>query len=182
MKRRFQDKRPTLADLQTAMNYGRPAEGFAHKPSFMDKTPRAAPKQPRQHEEHDSQGQIVTYLRQCCPDVTVAASLNGELRPTGDMGRFYGWIAKLKARGMLSGDPDLRLTWFPRRCIFIEKKREKGGKLGDAQITVGDKLRAQGFHVYVMEGGIEQMREIIRLENIPTLDHDASSSAGKDGA
>lgn len=165
----MKDRRPSLAQLQAAMNAFAPDGGMKRPPDFMKLKPRAPSTKPRQHQEHDSQAEIVTYLKRCCPAVTVSASLNGELRPTGDMGRFYGWIAKLKARGMLTGDPDLRLTWSPSRCIFIEKKREKGGKLGDAQITVGDKLRADGFAVYTMAGGIDELKEIIKTEGIPCL-------------
>ena len=166
----MKDKRPSLAALQAAMSVYAPPGGMVRPPAFMSEIPRAPRKAPNRHQEHDSQSEIVAYLRRVCPNVLVVASLNGELRPTGDMGKFYGWIAKLKSRGMVSGDPDLRLTWYPSRCIFIEKKREKGGKTSDAQIMVGDKLRAQGFAVYTLAGGIDELREIIVKEGIPCLD------------
>ena len=121
-------------------------------------------------EEHDMQAAVVHYLHKLCPSVLVAASLNGELRPTGDMGKFYGWMNKLKSRGMLTGDCDLRLTWFPSRCIFIEMKRRNGGVVSDAQDTVGDRLKAQGFPVYVLERGVDGLKEIIRREGIPCSD------------
>ena len=163
-------RRPTLAELQQQMNMYAPKEGLAWKPKFMDQTPRAARTAPNKTPEADSQAEIVAYLRRCCPSVLVAASLNGELRPTGDMGKFYGWVAKLKSRGLLSGDPDLRLTWYPSRCIFIEKKRKKGGTTSKAQESVHATLTAQGFKVYTMPGGIDEMREIIAKEGIPCLE------------
>ena len=170
------DKRPSLAALQSQIMAGAPAgwrpDDSKFPLAFMSEKARPPRKEGVKNKtpEADSQAEIVSYLRRCCPSVIVAASLNGELRPTGDMGKFYGWIAKLKARGMLSGDPDLRLTWYPSRCIFIEKKRAKGGRTSEAQDDVGARLRAQGFPVYVLEGGIDELREIIKKENIPCME------------
>lgn len=162
--------RPTLAQLQAAMRLG---GEMVRPPAFMSKTPRAPSTKPRKHEEHDSQAEVVAYLRRCCPQVLVAASLNGELWPAQkfmEKGRYFGWINKLKGRGMLTGDTDLRLTWFPSRCIFIEMKKLKGGVVSDAQTDVGKQLERQGFKVYVLEDGIDGLKEIIRAEKIPCLD------------
>ena len=173
MVRKLGDKRMTLTQLQAAYNMYKPHDQDPAKlPAFMHEKARAPRNESvkNNHEEHDSQATIVTYLKRVCPSVLISASLNGELRPTGDMGRFYGWINKLKARGMLTGDPDLRLTWHPHRCIFLEKKRRQGGNTSGAQKIVHDILRSQGFPVYVLPGGIEEMREIIKKEEIPCIE------------
>lgn len=175
------DKKPSLAAIQAQIRASAP-HGWTNATSkaplaFMDKTPRAAraPGLKNKTQEHDDQTAVVTYLKKLCPDVLVSSSLNGELRPTGDMGRFYGWVAKLKARGMLTGDCDLRLTWKPQRCIFIEMKKKKGGVVSDAQSTVGQILTKQGFAVYVLSTGIDGLKEIIRKEAIPCLEHQQDS-------
>lgn len=181
----FGKSKLSLRDAQLSVMSQAPS-GFVNAESkfpipFLEETPRAvrAPGVKNKHEEHDSQAEIVRYLRQCCPSVLVSSSANGELWPLSqqiDKGRFYGWMNKLKNRGLLTGDPDLRLTWFPSRCIFIEKKRAKGGVTSDAQIEVGARLRAQGFAVYTLAGGIDELKEIIRRENIPCRDHDVATN------
>lgn len=175
IKKTFGSKRPTIKQLQDSFNLYAPKNlDPAKLPAFMHEKAREPSTKRRKHEEHDSQTEVVRYLHNFCPAVLVASSLNGELWPMSqhiDKGRFFGWMNKLKNRGMLPGDADLRLTWSPSRCIFIEKKRSKGGKLEIAQIEVGDRLRAQGFSVYVMEGGIEELKEIIIKEKIPCIDY-----------
>lgn len=166
----MKSKRPTLAQLQAQFKAGMPHDQDPSKiPAWMNKKPRDArkPGVKNKSEEHDDQAAVVSYLRKLCPDVLVSASLNGELRPMGDMGKFYGWVSKLKTRGMLTGDCDLRLTWAPARCIFIEMKKRSGGVVSEAQNTVGDKLRAQGFKVYTLSTGIDGLKDIIKTEDIP---------------
>lgn len=185
MKSKFTRKRPTLQQLQDQFRAGMPSDASnVRLPAYMLETPRASRKpreegQKNAHEEQNSQVEVVTYLHKMCPKVLVASSCNGELWPLSqyiDKGRFFGWMKKLKQRGLLKGDADLRLTWFPSRCIFIEMKKKKGGVISDAQELVGEKLRSQGFKVYVLEGGVDELKEIIRLENIPCREHQSPNN------
>ena len=169
----------TLAQIQAQIRAQAP-DGWKNSESkfplaFMDKTPRAPRKEgvKNKQEEHDEQAAVVKYLKTFCPEVLVSAGLSGELRPLGDMGKFYGFIAKLKSRGLLTGALDLRLTWSPSRIIFIEMKKKKGGVVSDAQNIVANTLTKQGFTVYFLHGGVNELREIIAKENIPCLEKPA---------
>lgn len=173
VKSRFTRTRPTLQQLQDQFRAGMPSDQDPEKiPVWMLETPRAPRKEgvKNKSEEHDDQAEVVTYLKKLCPQVLVSASLNGELRPMGDIGKFYGWIKKLKSRGMLTGDMDMRLTWSPKQCIFIEMKKRKGGVTSDAQVTISGILRQQGFTVYVLNTGVDGLKEIIKEQNIPCLE------------
>lgn len=171
--KKFRDKRPSLQQLQDQFRASMPHDQDPSKlPVWMLETPRAPRKEGvrNKSEEHDDQAAVVKYLHTFCPQVLVAASLNGELRPMGEMGKFYGWIKKLKSRGMLTGDSDLRLTWYPRKCAFIEMKKRKGGVTSEAQEKVRNTLLAQGFPVYILNTGIDGLKQIIKQAAIPCLD------------
>ena len=62
--------------------------------------------------------------------------------------------AKLKAEGVKAGVPDLFLP-IPRGAhhgLFVEMKRQRGGKLSDDQKDWIIKLQAQGYEVKVCAG------------------------------
>jgi hypothetical protein len=186
-KGKFTRNKPTLAALQAQMRSQAPS-GWGNKTSatplaFMDKTPRAprkprAPGQKNAHEENTTQAAVVHYLHQMCPQVTVSASMNGEIgyiRRFMSMQQFMGLVARFKAKGMLKGELDLMLTWHPARIIFIELKKEKGGVVSEAQELVHKARVDQGFKVYVLDNGIDGLKEIISLEAIPCREHHYST-------
>ena len=170
-------EKPTIKQLQDQFNMYAPRDRpLAWTPKFMTKKPRIKNpdivKPKNKQTEHTLQAQLVSYMKTCCPDVIVSASLNGELSGMArnvSEGMFYGWIAKLKARGMLSGYADLVLHWKPVKSCFIEVKRPDGGSENAAQINIRERLEEMGFSCYVIRS-IEELKEIIKKENIPCRD------------
>lgn len=73
--------------------------------------------------------------------------------------RSKATAGKLKAEGVKPGVPDLHLP-VPRgshRSLYLEMKRQKGGKLSEAQRWWHEALTAQGHHVQRVDG-FEQAR------------------------
>jgi hypothetical protein len=61
---------------------------------------------------------------------------------------------KLKEEGVKSGVPDICFP-FPRgkyHGLFIEMKRESGGRISENQVKWLDFLRGQGYAVYICRG------------------------------
>ena len=76
--------------------------------------------------------------------------------------RTWTTAASLKAEGMRTGWPDLILA-VPRGgkgCLFIEMKRQRGGKLTDEQRTVLGILGGAGTAVAVCKGASEAIARI----------------------
>lgn len=173
MSRKSHTTRPTLAALQQQYRLSMPDNQDPSKlPAFMKLIPRK-PSKPttRKHEEHDEQARCVTYLHKLCPNVVVSAGLTGELWGMArhvPRGIFYGWIAKLKARGMLSGYSDLVLHWHDRHTIFLEMKTKTGVE-SSSQEGVRKRLEQCGFSVYRCES-VDDLKRIIAREHIPCLD------------
>ncbi len=64
--------------------------------------------------------------------------------------------AKMKAEGVRAGVPDLMLA-VPRggyHGLFIELKRQRGGRVSNTQQTIMDGLRAHGYRCEVCKGWI----------------------------
>lgn len=77
--------------------------------------------------------------------------------------RSKAGAAKLRGEGVRSGVPDLFLA-APRKGkggLFIEMKKQKGGKIGANQKIMLEKLRRQGFSA-VIACGWEEASRIIR--------------------
>ena len=70
---------------------------------------------------------------------------------------------RLQKQGVTSGVPDLVFPQAdPRwRCLGVEMKRSKGGKVSDAQLSMHAKLRACGWRVEVCAGAQEAL-ELLR--------------------
>ena len=147
---------------------------LAWKPKFMNETPRKKRTIKNRHEEHDLQSACVSYLHTCCPNVLVSASLNGELSGMArhvPKGIFFGWIAKLKKRGMCAGYADIVLHFYPCRTVFIEMKRPDGGSESGVQCGIRVRLAAMDFRTYICRS-LDDLYEIIKIEKIPCFDKD----------
>lgn len=70
--------------------------------------------------EDQLQSSIVSYVKQCCPDVMVFCSLNGVYLGSGNKSFIY--MQKLKNMGLAVGEPDLRLHWGKGNTLFLECK------------------------------------------------------------
>lgn len=81
---------------------------------------------------------------------------NGGSRGKAEAGRF-------KAEGVKSGVPDLFLPTarYPWNGLFIELKRQKGGRVSDAQRLWLDALEGEGYRVAVACGWKEAAQIIM---------------------
>ena len=97
--------------------------------------------------EEDLQQAIIMRMRQRMD--------HGELfRIVGDMNaakRNKTTGARLKAAGMQSGEPDMRIYFMGGRLEFVELKR-KGGKVSEAQDVWHDIVANLGFNVWIIKG------------------------------
>lgn len=103
--------------------------------------------------ERTEQVVFVARVREFYPDVLIFAIPNGGSRRPGEG-------AGLKAQGVLAGVPDVFVA-EPRghwAGLFVEMKREDGGRTTDAQDRVQEELVARGYSVVVAAGAEEAWR------------------------
>lgn len=86
---------------------------------------------------------ILKMMGVCYPNMLVHHSPNGAHLSGGPTARFKQ-MGALKGDGMKPGWPDLQCLWNGG-CLFLEVKREKGGKLSDEQRKMLDTLEGYGF-------------------------------------
>lgn len=104
--------------------------------------------------EHIEQVAFVRWFRAEYPNVMIFAIPNGELRA-------ISVAQRLKAEGVVSGIPDL---FIPEWNIWIEMKRQKGGKVSKEQRKIHEQLRTIGHTVIIGYGhkdAIEKLQSII---------------------
>ena len=99
-------------------------------------------------EEHDEQVAFVRWFRAQFPGVLIYSIPNGS-HLAGTIGQRAAQVARLKAEGMLPGVPDLHIPWWN---LYIEMKRQRGGRLSEDQVRVHDHLRRAGCKVIVAKG------------------------------
>lgn len=75
--------------------------------------------------------------------------------------------ARLKAEGVRSGVPDLFLAFSNGdfNGLFIEMKKQKGGRVSDSQKTYIELLQKRGYCAVVCNGWMEAKEEIERYLN-----------------
>lgn len=106
--------------------------------------------------EHEEQKTLITWAETKFsrhPELLLLHAIpNGGHRSKATAG-------KLKAEGVKPGVPDLHLPVprGPHRSLYLEIKRQKGGKLSEEQRWWRDALLAQGNHVQRVDG-FEQAR------------------------
>lgn len=71
--------------------------------------------------------------------------------------------SKLKLEGVLSGTPDIQILLPNGKSVFIEMKKEKGGKLSPAQIDFINKSQSLGHTVIVANGCNEASKKFIEF-------------------
>jgi hypothetical protein len=102
--------------------------------------------------EHEEQRELVKWFRQTYPGVKIYAIPNGGFRGRASAGR-------LKAEGVLRGVSDLHV---PEWNLWIEMKREKGGRLSPEQKSWGEYVEAIG-HAFIVGNGFEDARKKIEI-------------------
>jgi hypothetical protein len=103
--------------------------------------------------EDEEQAAVVRELNErATPGVVWLAIPNGDLR--------HPLVAKrLKATGTAPGAPDLVLI-HRCTCYCLELKRERGGRVSDAQHGFHIRLKAAGAVVAVARGRTEAIRQL----------------------
>jgi len=103
--------------------------------------------------EHEEQVGVVNWIRRKFPEVVVFAIPNGDKRSIS--------VAKrLKAEGVTPGVPDL---FIPDWNLWIEMKKQKGGKLSAAQKNMIEHLKRIGHTVIVGYGAEDASSKIIEF-------------------
>ena len=79
--------------------------------------------------------------------------------------------ANLKRQGVKAGVPDIFLPVARKgyHGLYIELKRQEGGRLSDAQKWWIERLRRQGYAVYVCKGARAAARVICEYMNIKEI-------------
>lgn len=101
--------------------------------------------------ETDEQVGFVNWFRARFPGVRIFAIPNGGHRAISTAKR-------LKAEGVLPGVPDLQV---PAWQLWIEMKREKGGKLSADQVEMIEYLEGIGNKVIVGKGAQDASRQVV---------------------
>ena len=103
--------------------------------------------------EHSEQVGLINWFRGRFPGVLIFAIPNGEKRALS--------VAKrLKAEGVTRGVPDL---YIPAWNLWIEMKRQKGGRLSPEQKQVIDYLKGIGHTVVVGRGAEDASAQILHF-------------------
>ena len=98
--------------------------------------------------EHDEQVAFVRWFRAQYPGLLIYSIPNGS-HLAGTNGQRAAQIARLKAEGMRPGMPDLHIPWYN---LYIEMKRQRGGRLSQEQRDVHHHLQCAGRKVIVAKG------------------------------
>lgn len=150
---------------------------------IMALSPRAAPKAPLPT-EYQEQAAVVSWWRSYAAtkgidERLLMASAGGAVL-AGDAKNRAIQMARLKASGYRVGTPDLMLA-VPKRSkvlkltgdwggeyavtlfdgLFIELKREKGGKTSPKQLEMAPLLRQAGYNCVIAQGFDEAKRAIV---------------------
>jgi len=100
--------------------------------------------------EHEEQVRLVHWFKKNYPDVGIFAIPNG-----GHRNKVTAY--KMKMEGQSKGVPDL---FIPEWKLFIEMKRQKGGRLSPDQKSWIEYLNIHDYHVEVCHG-FEQAKQAI---------------------
>ena len=103
---------------------------------------------------------IVDWLRMVLPKDKVHHSPNGEKRDKKT-------AAILKRMGVLAGWPDITIMTHDGRCVFLEVKRAKGGRLSKDQEDFRDFCLAAKIP-WAETRSIDAAREALRMFGVQT--------------
>lgn len=77
--------------------------------------------------------------------------------------RGFKTASKLKLEGVYAGTPDIQILLPNGKSVFIEMKKQKGGKLSPAQIDFMNKSQSLGHAVLVANGCNEASKKFIEF-------------------
>ena len=104
--------------------------------------------------EHDEQAGFVNWFRTQFPKVLIFAIPNGGRRSIGAGKKF-------KAEGVVAGVPDL---FVPEWNLWVEMKRETGGRLSPDQKEMITYLERIGHCVIVGKGATDASKQILEVQ------------------
>lgn len=127
-----------------------------HEVPLADEIDRLAPKKPIRSRPAKSRGAretgkggvhraVVALVRRAYPQAEV---MHLENETFGRLSQAQA--AAKRADGMRLGAPDLITAWPGGKIVWLEVKRERGGKTSDLQNDCHARLRGMGFHVAVV--------------------------------
>ena len=102
--------------------------------------------------EHEEQRAFVAIFRKSF-DARIFAIPNGGKRGKAEAGR-------LKSEGVSPGVPDL---FIPEWLLWLEFKRQKGGRLDEAQKNWHEYLSSVGHHVKVCKGAEDARQQVLEF-------------------
>lgn len=108
------------------------------------------------HSEHAHQVTFVQWFRTQYPKLLIFAIPNGEYRAITT-------AVRLKNEGVTSGVPDL---FIPALNLWVEMKKEKGGKVSPNQKTIIAYLESLG-HTVIIGYGWEDAKEKLQIHLNP---------------
>lgn len=80
--------------------------------------------------------------------------------------RGFKTASKLKKEGQLSGVSDLQILLPNGKTVFIEMKKQEGGRLSDAQIDFINKSQSLGHTVIVAKGCNDASKQFLEYLKI----------------
>jgi len=119
--------------------------------------------------EHDEQAVILAWARAMrgqYPELALLFAVPNGARTS------YSQAKRLKAEGMQAGVPDLCLPVARKgwHAMYLEVKRQKGGRVSEMQRWWGERLRQEGNFVVVVRGaerGIHYLKRYLGEGTFP---------------
>lgn len=105
--------------------------------------------------EHTEQCTFVQWFKMQYPHVLIYAIPNGGKRGIRE-------AVKLKREGVKAGIPDLHI---PQWRLWVEMKRQEGGRVSKDQKEVIEHLEKIGHTVIIAEGGLEAIKKVMFFVN-----------------
>lgn len=112
--------------------------------------------------EHDEQVAFVAWFRLQFPKVLIFAIPNGAYL-SGTPGQRAAQVARLKAEGLMPGVPDLHV---PEWNLWIEFKRQSGGRVSPVQSDIIATLRDMGRPVIIARGCDDAVAQVKALAEV----------------
>lgn len=112
--------------------------------------------------EHDEQAAFVAWFRLQFPKILIFAIPNGAYL-SGTPGQRAAQMARLKAEGLMPGVPDLHV---PEWNLWIEFKRQSGGRVSPVQSDIIATLRDMGRRVIIARGYDDAVAQVKALAEV----------------
>lgn len=112
--------------------------------------------------ESAEQTAFVSWFRLQFPKVLIHSVPNGA-HLAGNAAQRAAKMTRLKAEGLVPGIPDLHI---PEWCLWIEMKRQKGGRVSNDQTDICAQLTAIGDTVIIAKGWEDAKQQLMTaIEN-----------------